>query len=142
MPAKQIGDIFKELYATRKPNEKIRILRENDSKILRELLRLNFDELAEFDLPEGDPPFKKSTEPEGMSFTTLSMEWKRLPKFMKGNSTNLAPMKKEMLFVSLLESLDPVEANLLCEVKDKRLRGITLRQTLKAFPDFVYRVKK
>lgn len=129
----QIGEIFDLLYKAKKPAEKIEILKRNDSKTLRELLRLNFDKNIEFDLPEGDPPFRECKEP--VAYSTLAMEWRKMYLFIKGKQ-NLKPIKRESLFIGLLESVSATEAKVLLEVKDRKLKVVTLKQVQAAFPDF------
>jgi hypothetical protein len=131
---KQIEEIFKELRATRKPKERIKILQENDCEVLRQLLRVNFDTKFKFLLPEGVPPFKKSVMPEGMAHTTLKNEWRKMYVF---KSERLTQMKRESLFIDLLEALSSYEAQILCDIKDKKLSGVTLKQVKDAYPDFV-----
>lgn len=133
---KQFGELFAELKTAKKEFEKINILRQNDSKQLRECLRLLFDTRLKYALPEGVPPYKKSGARVDTSFTTLQMEWKRMYMFIEGGSKNMTQMKREFLFVTLLESLSDQEAELLCELKDRTVKGITLKQVQLAFPDF------
>jgi len=140
--SKQIGEIFTDLNKTKNNAEKIKILRANDSKILRELLRVNFDKNFQFSLPEGAPPYKKSTEPVGMGYTTLLNEWKRMYLFVKDKSPDVKSLKREMLFISLLESLDSVESEILLQIKDKKLKGITLKQVQEAYPDFMRNINE
>ena len=132
---KQIGEIFTELYDAN-PKEKVGILKKYDCKVLRELLRLNFDKRKFFDLPEGIPDYKPSEEPDGMGHTTLMSEWKRMYLFMHKLST-VGKLKREMQFLSLLEALDKIESKILVEVKDKKLKGVTLKQVKEAYTDFV-----
>lgn len=133
---KQFGEIFAELKEAKKEIIKVNILRENDSVQLRQFLRLLFDTRLKFALPEGVPPYKKSGARVDTSFTTLQMEWKRIYMFIEGGANQLKQAKRESLFISLLESLSDQEAELLCELKDRTIKGITLKQVRLAFPDF------
>lgn len=59
--------------------------------------------------------------------------------FINENSTHINPAKREQLFIDLLENLDPMEADLLCEVKDKNLTSypaITKKVIEKVYPEW------
>lgn len=72
-----------------------------------------------FELPEGEPPFKHDAAPIGMSPANLMMELRRFYIFTPERP--LPKVRKESLFIQLLESLHPSEAKLLCAVKDQTL---------------------
>lgn len=69
-------------------------------------------------LPEGDPPFKPAAEPLGMTPTNLFGEVRRFYVFCRAD---LTPLKRESLFISLLEGVHPLEAEVLIAVKDQTL---------------------
>ena len=58
---------------------------------------------------------------------------------MKGGNDTLRPVKREQLFMQLLEGLHPDEAEIICLVKDKNLKkkykGLTKPIVEEAFPD-------
>ena len=78
-----------------------------------------FNPAKKFDLPEGEPPFKKDAAPIGMSPANLMMELRRLYVFTK--ERELPKVRRETLFIQLLENLHPSESVLLCAVKDQKL---------------------
>lgn len=114
--------------------EKIEVLRKYDSVTLRTCLQGAFDPNIEWDLPEGDPPYKPCDflDQQGR----LYQETRRLWIFLKGRRPDIKPAKKEHLFIGLLESLDKDDAKLLLAVKDKKLnyKGITYKLVQEAFP--------
>ena len=69
-----------------------------------------------FILPEGEPPFKPADQPLGMTDTNLFVEAKKMYVFMR---EDLKPIKRESLFVGLLEGIHPDEAKVLIAVKDQ-----------------------
>lgn len=73
---------------------------------------------ARFNLPDGDPPFNPAPEPFGMTPTNFIFECKKLSRFTR---TDISPMRREGLFINLLESVHPTEARLLLAVKDQKL---------------------
>ena len=60
---------------------------------------------------------------------------------MKGGNDSLRPMKREQLFMQLLEGLHPDEAEIICLVKDKNLNKkykLTRAIVEEAFPDITW----
>ena len=87
-----------------------------------------------FDLPEGAPPFKEDTAPLGMSKANLIMETKKLYIFTKAKELN--KVRKEHLFIQLLENVHPSEAKLLIAVKDQKLNKLYKKVTAKLAADY------
>jgi hypothetical protein len=88
-------------------------------------------------LPEGDPPFKRTGVPLGLADTNLYKEMRRMYTWINPPE-NLNKIKKETLFIQLLESINEKEAVLLCAVKDKDLTrlypSMTYSFVSEAFP--------
>lgn len=87
-----------------------------------------------FDLPEGDPPFKADAAPLGMSPANLIMETKKLYVFTKAKEIN--KVRKEQLFIQLLENVHPTEAKLLLAVKDQKLNKLYKKVTADLVADY------
>ena len=99
-----------------------------DDGALRVILEYAFDPEKKMILPEGEPPFKPAAEPLGMTPTNLFSELRRLYIFCRAD---LTPLKRESLFVSLLEGVHPVEAKMLIAVKDQTLHKLYPKVTHK-----------
>jgi hypothetical protein len=102
---------------------------------LIQVLHSAFHPDVKFALPSGAPPFKKlekSVDAQGSFYR----ESKKLYLFIEGLSPNLHPLKREAMFVQLLEALDPDDADLLLAIKDKQMpySGITYELVVKTFP--------
>ena len=82
------------------------------------LFRYAFDPAAKFVLPEGEAPFKPDAAPIGMTPATFKMELKRLYVFCR---TDLPAVRRESLYIQLLEAIHPTEAAVLVAVKDQKL---------------------
>ena len=118
--------------------KKIQILKQNESLHLKSVLIWNFDESVQSMLPDGDVPFNKNEAPAGTEHLHLAYEWKKLYNFFNGGNDILRPMKREQLFMQLLEGLHPDEAEIICLVKDKNLKKkykLTRAVVEEAFPD-------
>lgn len=100
-----------------------------NDQALRFIFEYAFDEDKKMDLPEGAPPYKEDGAPDfGMTPANLRMETK---KFYVFNRKDLKQLRKEQLFISLLESVHPTEAKLLIAVKDQKLHKMYPKITRK-----------
>ncbi len=73
--------------------------------------------------------------------TTIRKEFKRFYNFIKGGNDTLNGIRRENIFVNLLEGLHPLEAEILCLCKDKKLESkykINKEIVSEAFPDIVW----
>jgi hypothetical protein len=95
---------------------------------LRILLEYAFMPEHKFILPDGDAPFKPDAAPLGMTPANLRMEIKRLYVFCR---KDLKPIKREQLYIGLLEGIHPTEAALLVAVKDQKLNKLYPKITRK-----------
>jgi hypothetical protein len=121
--------------------KKIEILQEYRDDSLTAVLIWNFDESIESALPEGQVPYKPNEVPVGTDHTSLRREWKQLYHFVKGGNDKLNNLRRESMFVQMLEGLHPKEAEIICLIKDKRLTDVykvTLDQVKTAYPDIVW----
>ena len=61
--------------------------------------------------------------------------------FLEGpaGNPNLKQLRREQLFIQMLESLHPLEADVLLQVKDKKLnyRGLTYKLVKETFPEIL-----
>ena len=120
-PRLLISEVLRKVSNAKTKKEKIEILHKHNSQALRSILIWNFDESVISMLPEGDVPYTPNDAPVGTDHTRLEQEYKGLYRFVKGGADKLPSLKRESLFVQLLEGLSAEEAELICLVKDKKL---------------------
>ena len=117
--------------------KKIEVLRRYDTNELRMLMKGAFDPKLEWLMPEGAPPYKPNEAPIGTEHTWLKQEVKRMFHFLKGGNPQLSQMKRDTMFIQMLEGLCDEEAKLLIQVKDKELnkhyKGLTANLVKEAF---------
>lgn len=113
MAAKYISEIFAEINETPEKFEQYK----NDTTIVQLLLR-NFVDEFKFDLPEGTPPYKENDSPIGMAESNFRREARRLYIF---RDPRINQIKRETLFISMLESFDKDDAEILILIKDQSL---------------------
>ena len=102
---------------------------------LKTLLKYTYHKDVKFDLPEGDPPYKEMETLENMGHNRLPREMRKFQYFFK--ESNLNTIKREKLFIELLETVSPEEAKLVLMVKNKKLtyKGITRKLVEEALPE-------
>lgn len=126
--------------------EKVDYLQKNDAPQLRALLCMALDPTIEFELPEGRPPFTANEwkyDQEGMLYN----EMKKFYLFLKGPNKifgnefnpNVRPVRREQLFIQLLESLQADDAELVLCATEKKLpmKGLTPIIINAAFPGLI-----
>ena len=97
------------------------ILKYKDNAALRLLFQHAFDPVHKFELPEGDPPYKEDSAPLGMSPGNFLMEMRRLYVLCR---KDLPALKRETIFIEMLESFHPSESKVLLAVKDQNLTSL------------------
>ena len=133
-----ISEVCDRLKAAKTKTERIQILKNNDNPALRGLLRMNYDASLVLALPEGEPPYQKSTKPAGFGNTTLKASVRGWYVFVKELSPNVRQSKRESLFINLIESLDSKEAQILLDAKDRKLDlGLTKKVIDEVFPGLI-----
>ena len=147
---------------------KIEVLRKYDDPSLRSLFIWNFDPSIITVLPAGEVPYSSLKDEQNTSGTlttridqqsntmaysnttsmgnadmtrdrtTIRKEHTRFNNFLKGGNDTLNGLRRETMFIQILEGLHPLEAEILCLVKDKKLQSkykITHENVMEAYPD-------
>lgn len=137
-----ISEIFSGISDLKSVDEKVAYLQKNDSATLRTILQNMYDPGIKTLLPKGAPPYKPSDskESQGMLFA----ETRRLRIFYEGTGyDNLPAIKRENIFIQILEGVDPDDAKVLIDMKDKKkVKGLTAETINKAFDGLVTIKKK
>lgn len=149
-----ISEVLQRVSNAKTKAKKVEILKEYDTQALQKVLLCNYSYDIKFVFPDGNSPWNRPPEdeevPVGYDHTWLISEHRQLDKFCKkvfngavyyGDSGTQNPsipqLRKEQLWVQLLESLHPEEAEVLDLVKDKKLQTrykITKQNVIEAFP--------
>jgi len=146
--------------------KKVELLRKYEDPSLKTILIWNFDESVISLLPQGDVPYASAGEQTSYSGTlsnkiedavskmeelssnslgsmdqgrsSIRKEYEMFFNFVKGGNDGLSSLRRETMFINILQGLHPLEAEILCLVKDKRLQTkykITKEIVSEAFPD-------
>ena len=154
-----------ELASKQRSNaKKIEVLKTYEHDSLKSVLIWNFDETVISLLPEGDVPYgdvkdqnvysgtlsqnlsKEASGGEsatvqdlqGRGRTSLRKEYQNLYHYVRGGNDTLSTIRREMMFINLLQGLHPKESEVLILTKDKKLTDkykINFENVKESFPD-------
>jgi hypothetical protein len=127
MTNKYITELLDEI------NKDTTVLVKNKSdNALKLIFSFSFRPEGKFLLPETDPPYKPDAAPIGMSPTNLMQELRRFYVFCR---KDLTAVRREGLFIQLLETIHPDEAKLMLHIKNQNLPDLYPNITHKLVAD-------
>ena len=151
--------------------KKVEVLRKYEHDSLKAIFIWNFDESVISLLPPGEVPYSSMKDEQittgtlstkiaqmvgtieynkddsvGLGDfkkgrTTIRKEYQRFYNFCKGGNDQLKSLRRETMFIQMLEGLHPLDAEILCLVKDKNLEekyNITKEIVSEAYPDITW----
>ncbi len=149
--------------------KKVEVLQKYKHPSLVTLFVWNFDTSIITLLPEGEVPYGTNKEDQNATGSltgkindavgkmaemgsnslgsqdqgkaSIRAEYKKFYNFCKGGNPGLSSLRRETMFINILEGLHPLEAELLCLVKDKKLQEkykITKEIVSTAYPEIVW----
>lgn len=154
-----------ELASKQRSNaRKVEVLKTYEHDSLKAIFIWNFDETVVSLLPEGEVPYGNADEQsvyagslsenlkkeayggesatgqdlDGRGRTSLRKEWQNLYHYVKGGNDSLSTIRREMMFINLLQGLHPKEAEVLILTKDKKITNkykISFENVKEAYPD-------
>ena len=165
-----IFEILDLVSRQRSKSKKVEVLMKYDELSLRRVLIWNFDESIKSAVPEGEVPYvgyddqntysgtlstKLTHEVRSMhesgSFslgvsdqqghTTIRRESKNFYHFVRGGNDTMNAIRRETMFINILQGLHPLEAEIICLIKDGNLSDvykITREVVEQAYPNIVW----
>ena len=146
--------------------KKVELLQRYDHPSLKTIFIWNFDETVTSILPQGEVPYAATSEQNSFSGTlsekitdavdkmsemgsnslgsqdqgksSIRKEYQKFYNFVKGGNDGLSSLRRESIFINILQGLHPLEAEILILVKDKKLETkykITKENISEAYPD-------
>lgn len=146
--------------------KKVELLKKYEDPSIKSIFIWNFDESLISMLPEGDVPYASTSEQNSFSGTisdkvrdavgkmgemgsnslgmndqgrsTIRKEYTRFYNFIRGGNDGLSSLRRETMFINILQGLHPLEAEILILVKDKKLESkykISKDIVAEAYPD-------
>ena len=139
MKYKTYDAMFKAVEEAKTKAEKLKVLKENSSAVLKQILGLTYDPRVEWLLPTGEPPYTPLPNDADAEITMQNAS-RQFYLFVKGNTDtqrNLKQVRREQLFIQLLESVNPAEVKILIGMKERKLpyKGVTRKLVAEAFPN-------
>jgi hypothetical protein len=159
-------EVFQLISSQRSNAKKIEVLKKYRDPSLVTLFVWNFDETVISVLPPGEVPYASVGEQNSFSGTvseqiedavskmgelgsnslgsqdqgrsSIRKEYQKFYNFVKGGNDGLSSLRRETMFINILQGLHPLEAEILCLVKDKKLETkykITKEIVAEAYPD-------
>ena len=166
-------EVFDAVSKMRSKALKIEALQRYNDPSIRALLIWNFDPNVISQLPTGEVPYGNNKQDElstgtlsdkindavdkmdemgsnslgsqDQGRTTIRKEFKMFYNFIKGGNNSLSGLRRETMFIGILEGLHPLEAEILILVKDKKLGEkykITKEVVAEAFPQINWGVNR
>lgn len=133
-------ELLDEIAKAKDNQAKIDLIKKNDSQQLRNLFYANFSDKIQFLLPLEPTPYKPLAVPTGLAETHLMKELTKLYLFYRGGHPTLTQVKREQLWIQLLERLQDKEAEVLETLKNKDLTsryGITRGLIERIYPNLL-----
>jgi hypothetical protein len=161
-----IFEVLNLVVKQRSNVKKVEVLKKYEHPSLKALFIWNFDESIISILPPGEVPYAATSEQNSFSGTlsekiddavnkmselgsnslgsqdqgrsSIRKEYKKFYNFLKGGNDGLSSLRRESMFINILQGLHPLEAEILCLVKDKKLDTkykITKQIVSEAYPD-------
>ena len=149
--------------------KKIEVLKTYAHDSIMAVLIWNFDESIVSLLPEGDVPYGNTREDNSVTGSlsdkindavgmmresgsaslgsqdqgkaSIRAEYTKFYNFLKGGNNGLSGLRRETMFINILEGLHPLEAEILVLVKDKKLTDrykITKEIVSAAYPQITW----
>ena len=135
-----VFEVLEEMAKQRNRNDKVRVLKENETWALKDIIRGSMDSTIQWNLPEGEPPYTAAAAHSHP--TNLTKQNGQFKYFVKGGPGDKMPKyKKEQIFIGILEGVHPLEAEIIVLVKDGKLEDrykVSKDVVATAFPDIVW----
>ena len=164
-----VFEVLEAASKQRTKAKKIEVLQRYAHDSIMAVLIWNFDESVISLLPEGEVPYGNTREDNSVTGTlsdkindavdmmkesgstslgsqdqgkaSIRKEYTKFYNFLKGGNNGLSNLRRETMFVNILEGLHPLEAEILILTKDKRLTDkykITKEIVSAAYPQITW----
>ena len=165
-----VFEIFDLVSRSRSKAKKVEVLKKYDDQSLRRVLVWNFDTSIQSILPEGPVPYVGYDEQNTYSgtlstkisheirtmhetgnfslgvsdqqgHTTIRRESKNFYHFVRGGNDSMSNIRRETMFINILQGLHPLEAEIVVLAKDGKISdkyNITKEIVSQAYPNIIW----
>ncbi len=147
-PNPMVHELLEAVDSERVKAKKLELLRTHGDDSFKMVMIWNFDESVISVLPEGDVPYQpvegdvQASKEQGVpQRTTIRNAARQFYRFVKGGDDQLNKIKRESIFINILQTLPQPEAEILVLVKDKALNtkyNITKELVSEAYPEITW----
>ena len=129
-----VYEVLEEVTKARTKGEKIKLLKQNESWALKDVIRGSMDSKVLWNLPAGTPPYTAS--PAHLHPSNLLKENTKFKYFVKGGpGDKLQKYKREQIFIGMLEGVHPEDAKIIISMINKQnIKGLSRPVVEEAFP--------
>ena len=163
-------EVFDLVSRSRSKAKKVEVLKKYDDQSLRRILVWNFDTSIQSILPEGAVPYVGYNEQNTYSgtlttkisheirtmhetgnfslgvsdqqgHTTIRRESKNFYHFVRGGNDSMSNIRRETMFINILQGLHPLEAEIVVLAKDGKISdkyNITKEIVSQAYPNIIW----
>jgi len=164
-----VFEVFEIVSKLKTEGKKVEALQKFAHPCMKSLFIWNFDETITSALPPGDVPYAAVDEMDSFKGTlsekiadavskmdelgsrslgsqdqgrsSIRKEYQKFYNFVKGGNNALSSLRRETMFINVLQGLHPLEAEIICLVKDKKLEtkyNISKEVVSQAYPDIIW----
>ena len=147
-PNPMVNEILEAVDSERVKAKKLEILRTYGDDSFKMVMIWNFDETVVSMLPDGPVPYQpvegdvQANREQGIpQRTTIRNSARQFYRFVKGGDDAMNKIKRESVFINILQTLPEPEAEILVLVKDKLLTtkyNITKELVAEAYPEITW----
>ena len=134
-----VFEILDKVSKAEKRADKIAILQEhNQNWALKDILKGSFDDRVQWNLPGGEPPYEPADAQSHPN--NLTRVNKQFRFFVKGGPGDKLPaFKREKIFLDIIETIHPRDAELVINMINKKLnvKSVTKKLVQEAYPGLV-----
>jgi len=135
----KVFEVLDKASKARTKSDTIKVLKDNETWALKDVIRASLDKSITFNLPSGAPPY---TECEAHNHPSdlqrRNVDFKYIVK--GGAGDRMPPYKRESIFISILESVHPEDAKVVINMINKKWpykSGISKPVIDEAFPGLI-----
>ena len=129
-----VHEILDQVVKLKKVEEKVAFLHKHNSQVLRDFLKITYDPSVTWLVPDSAPPYTPC-EPHNHP-SDLRRRINDLTLCIAPRGSQVTPMKREQVFIGVLEAIHPLDAKIVAEnaLTHKPVKGLTAKVVAQAFP--------
>mgnify|MGYP003526834822 CR=1 FL=1 len=131
-----LPELLKHISKMESQEEKVLILREFANRnaeclgLAKDFMQFTWHPKIKWMLPEGTPPYRSDYPDYSLAPSTLSQAIKKFKYLVECSTMATSPIKREQIFIQLLESMYTEDSKLMIMMKEQKIdqrvyRGVT-----------------